>query len=118
MGGRFKDGVWDWELLGDLERRTYSFEWKCDNPGQNQRGDGYFIFTTDSEFEGIIRHTPKKGEVRVVTGRKQPPRPQSKEGSLPPLGEGAVPDGDLFKRMLDSLGQRRPPSKPPSDSPP
>lgn len=113
LGGRFKDDYWDWELLGDIEKRTYSFEWKCDHPGQNQHGDGYFLFTTDSEFEGIIRHTPKKGEVRVVTGRKQPPKPQSEEGSLPTLGEGLAPDDDIFKRVLDSLGTRRPPTQPP-----
>jgi tetratricopeptide (TPR) repeat protein len=69
---RFKDVIWDWELVGQTSGRTYSFTWTCGRKSQNQEGDGFFIFRTDKEFEGIVRHTPQKGEVRLVsgTGRK------------------------------------------------
>jgi len=70
---RFKDIIWDWELAGEVSGRTYSFAWTCDRRSQNQKGDGFFIFRTDDEFEGIIRHSPEKGEVRLVTGSERKP---------------------------------------------
>jgi tetratricopeptide (TPR) repeat protein len=79
---RFKPRYRGWELAGDVSGRTYSFSWKCDEPGQNQQGDGFFIFRTDGEFEGIIRHTPAKGEVRLVTGsERKPPGPPEEQGA-------------------------------------
>lgn len=80
---RFKDDIWDWELTGQVSQRIYSFTWKCDRRSQNQQGDGFFLFPTDSEFEGIIRHTPAKGEASLVNGgeRRPPPAPGQAPGT-------------------------------------
>lgn len=81
---RFKERYWDWELTGQVSGRTYSFGWTCARTTQNQEGDGFFIFRTDGEFEGIIRHTPAKGEVRLVTGTDRKPLPPPREPTQPP----------------------------------
>lgn len=77
LGSRFKRGPWDWKTLGDLQRRTYTFSWESDKWTENQSGDGYFLFTEDDEFVGILRHTPKKGEALLVSGRKKPAKQES-----------------------------------------
>ena len=81
---RFKDRYWDWELVGEVSGRTFSFQWMGDTPGQNQKGDGFLVFRTDSEFEGIIRHTPAKGEARLVNGNDRMPPLTPSERPEPP----------------------------------
>ena len=62
---------WDWSLDGELSGRVYDFKWECDNPNENQRGEGLLLFTSDTNFEGLIRHTPRKGEVQTFSGTKR-----------------------------------------------
>ncbi len=104
LGGRFKRGVWDWKMVGDLKRRTYTFSWENDGPSKNQSGDGYFLFTDDDEFVGILRHTPKKGEVLLVSGRKKPAKQE-------PSGD-RVDFGEIVKNLEESLRNFRPETGP------
>jgi tetratricopeptide (TPR) repeat protein len=83
-----KDGYWDWVATGAIEGRTYSFEWKCDRPGQNKEGDGFFVFASDDRFQGLVRHVPQKGEIRLVTGTgKESPGASTASGTTDELDE-------------------------------
>jgi hypothetical protein len=68
---RFDEGPWQWVLEGTVTGRTYVFTWKCSTYLENNEGDGFFLFTSGDRFEGLIRHTPRKGDVGLVNGRHE-----------------------------------------------
>ena len=71
---RYRDDYWDWVATGAVKGRTYSFNWKCDRPGKNDEGTGFFLFASDDRFEGLIRHWPQKGDAMPVSGSDRDPR--------------------------------------------
>ena len=86
LRGHFKEGIWDWKLFPRLEGRAVTFIWTCDKTGENHSGDGFFVFTSDDGFQGIIRDTPNKGDAKLVDGRRtQALQPPPQTGS--PLDE-------------------------------
>lgn len=90
-------GLWQWQISGTLEGRVYTFKWEHNRTSQNNRGDGYFIFTNEKEFVGIIRHSPTKGEVRSVKGHWE---------------QRLVRQEDIAKRIADLAPLRPPFSEP------
>lgn len=113
--GKFREkGFWDWELSGDIRARTYFFEWTNNRSSQNREGDGLLIFTEANRFEGVIRHTPGKGEVRNVTGKKVPPPPPK---DLESLARSARLRNPAFEALLKTMQERTKESRPNGPAP-
>jgi Tfp pilus assembly protein PilF len=72
LTAKLKEGVWDWKLTGQLQGRSYAFQWTNDHYHESKAGDGLLLFQADDHCEGIIRHTPTKGEARALTGKRRP----------------------------------------------
>lgn len=98
---RFEVDIWHWVLTGETAGRTYSFKWKCDHPGQNDEGDGFFLFPSNDTFEGLVRNTPQKGEVRLVSGG-------GRQDAKADAASEAPPDMEAIRQLVRRV-QKRPP---------
>jgi tetratricopeptide (TPR) repeat protein len=90
LTAKLKDDWHWWRLTGQLTARSYAFEWTNDHYHESRAGDGLLLFQANDHCEGIIRHTPTKGEVKTLTGKRRP-RPLLQPDSAPLLPSTSPP---------------------------